>query len=71
MKTIEEISQNLEKLKQKGLFREAKTMIKFKKDFSSNDYLSLGKSIKARLWLLYGVIFYGKTRCSSKYINGY
>jgi 8-amino-7-oxononanoate synthase len=71
METIQEIAQNLEKLKEKGLFRETKTMPKFKEDFSSNDYLSLGKSIKARLWLLYGVIFYGKSKCSSKYLNGY
>ena len=71
MKIIQEIAQNLEKLKEKELFRETKIMPKFKEDFSSNDYLSLGRSMKARLWLLYGVIFYGKARCSSKYLNGY
>lgn len=68
---ISEINQSLVSLRQKGTFRECKILPRFKQDFSSNDYLSLSKSIRARLWLFYSVLRYGKSFCSSKYLNGY
>ncbi len=63
--------EKLEKVKGRGLFREAKIKQKFKYDYSSNNYLSLSNSIRARLWLFYAVIFYGKSACASKYLGGY
>ncbi len=63
--------EKLAKVHEKNLFRKAEIKEKFKRDYTSNDYLSLSKSIRARLWLLYAVIFHGKSSCASKYLGGY
>jgi len=63
--------QKLEEVKEKSLFREAKIKQKLKYDYSSNDYLSLSNSIRARFWLFYAVTFHGKSACASKYLGGY
>ena len=68
---MEYLLEKLEKVKERNLFRQAKIKKKFKYDYSSNDYLSLSKSIRARLWLFYAVIFHGKSACASKYLGGY
>ncbi len=68
---MEYLIEKLAKIKEKGLFRSAKINQKFKYDYSSSDYLSLSKSIRARIWLFYAVIFHGKSSCSSKYLCGY
>jgi 8-amino-7-oxononanoate synthase len=63
--------QKLEEVKEKNLFREAKIKQNLKYDYSSNDYLSLLNSIRARFWLFYAVTFHGKSACASKYLGGY
>lgn len=67
----ERITKKLEDAQKKDLLRERKLPIKTKYDYSSNDYLSLSGSLRARFWLFCGMLFYGRTKCSSKYINGY
>ncbi|MFT4967274.1 MAG: 8-amino-7-oxononanoate synthase [Candidatus Deianiraeaceae bacterium] len=71
MDILQNIIHKLDIRKQCGTFRQTKLPINTQYDYSSNDYLLLSGSIKARLWHLYAVIFYGKSKCASKYINGY
>lgn len=72
---LEDISLKLKERESSGLLRRriiTQNYIRRKKrDFSSNDYLSLSKSLRARLWLLKGVLMYGYGVCKSKYLGGY
>lgn len=68
---MQSLIQKLESVRLSDLFREAKIRVHSKHDYTSNDYLSLGNSIRARFWLLYSVLFYGKSLCASKYLSGY
>lgn len=66
------IEKSLQKYKYEKLFRKRTILNKiYKKDYSSNDYLGLSGSLKAKFWLLYGVLFYGRVHCKSKYLGGY
>lgn len=68
---IDFFEEKLKKRQNQGTLRQRTISKKPKIDCTSNDYLSLANSITARLWLVFGAIFYGVGKCASKYIGGY
>lgn len=71
MDILKSFVMTIDDLQSTGLLRLVKIRKKYKTDYSSNDYLGLAKSIKARIVLILYVLRYGFGGCSSKYISGY
>lgn len=71
MDILKSFAYTVNEIQSKELLRIAKIHKKYKNDYSSNDYLGLAKSAKAKIMLIWYILRYGFGRCSSKYISGY
>lgn len=71
MNVLKSFTDTVSEIKSKGLLRKVKVHKKYKADYSSNDYLGLSKSVKAKTVLIRSILRYGFGACASKYVSGY